>query len=515
MGLRHMVLQAGDLVGMYRVERQVGTGGMATVYSAVHEKLDRKVALKVMHPNLLEDANFKARFDREAKIIARLDHPNIVPVYDFSEYNGQPYLVMKIIEGQTLKRRLRAGALPLDEIKRIMHAVASALDYAHRQGILHRDIKPSNIILDENGTPYLTDFGLARIAQSGETTLSTDIMLGTPYYVSPEQAQSSGEIDGRADVYSLGVVLYELLVGRVPFMADTPYATVHDHIYKLPPPPSTLNPEITPEVEAVVMRALSKEPADRYQTASDLVQAFEAALDESHLIQLDPQRRMIDPETRRPRNEQTTTPLPFETKDRARPRVKRSDEDWEESLENVGKQLERFGEEFARKAEEWGTNVAAWFDDEDSEARKSKRGDVEYGDEEAEIRRIRKFVESRSEERTGLIIHLLVYLFVNAVIIQSPIVAFFWGIGMFAHIADYWNKYGPGRDSRERAVQREVERERARRMGYDVSRKRKNETLFEDDEDEAPRVRLTRDGELTDSTLRDLTDDEIERRKRR
>lgn len=514
-----MVLKAGDQVGIYRVERQIGTGGMATVYSAVHEKLDRKVALKVMHPNLLEDANFKARFDREAKIIARLDHPNIVPVYDFSEHNGQPYLVMKIIEGQTLKRRLRAGALPLDEIKRIMHAVAGALDYAHRQGILHRDIKPSNIILDEQGTPYLTDFGLARVAQSGETTLSTDIMLGTPYYVSPEQAQSSGEIDGRADIYSLGVVLYELLVGRVPFMADTPYSTVHDHIYKTPPPPSTLNPEITPEVEAVVMRALAKDPADRYQTAGDLVQAFEAALDESHLVQLDPQRRMIDPETRRPRSEQTTTPLPHDKHDRARPRVRRSDEDWEESLEKVGKNLERFGEEFARKAEEWGTSVAAWFEDQEDEnkARKSKRdGSGEYDDEEAEERRIRKFVEKRSEERTGLIIHLLIYLFVNAVIIQSPIVAFFWGIGMFAHIADYWNKYGPGRDSHERAVQREIERERARRMGYGVSRKRKNETLFDDEEDdEAPRVRLTRDGELTDSTLRDLTDEEIERRKRR
>lgn len=504
-----MMLQAGDLVGAYRVERQIGSGGMATVYLANHEKLDRKVALKVIHPNLLEDQNFKTRFEREAKIIARLDHPNIVPVYDFSEHNGQPYLVMKAIEGQTLKRRLRGGALPLEEIKGIMHAVAGALDYAHRQGVLHRDIKPSNIIIDENGTPYLTDFGLARLAQSGETTLSVDVMLGTPYYVSPEQAQSSPNIDGRADVYSLGVVLYELLVGRVPFMADTPYGTVHDHIYKEPPPPSSLNPEITPEVEAVVMRALAKNPADRYQTARELVEAFEAALDESHLFQLDPARRMIDPETRRPRNEQSTTPLPDVYENRPRVQVRREDEPIGDTFSRIGENLGRFGEDFGKRAEEWGRKleekIEEWTDGE------GMRG---LSPEEREERRIRKFVEKRAEERTGLFIHLAVYLAVNIFLLQSPIIAFFWGIGMFSHIADYWNKYGPGREQRERAVQREIERERARRYG--VSSKRKNDMLYEDEEDAAPRVRLTLDGELSESSLRDLIDeDEENKRKRR
>jgi len=501
-----MALQAGDLVGAYRVERQLGSGGMATVYLAHHEKLDRNVALKVMHPNLLEDPNFKARFEREAKIIAKLDHPNIVPIYDFSEHEGQPYLVMKVVEGQTLKRRLRGGALPLDEIKRIMRAVADALDYAHRQGVLHRDIKPSNILIDENGTPYLTDFGLARIARTGETTLSADMMLGTPYYVSPEQAQSDPNIDGRTDVYSLGVVLYELLVGRVPFMGDTAYATVHDHIYKEPPPPSTLNPDITPEVEAVVMRALAKNPAERYQTARELVEAFESALDESHLFQLDPARSMIDPETRRPRSEQSTTPLPDAYENRARVPVRREDESLGETFSRIGESFSRFGEDFGRRAEEWGRKlgdkIEEWTDGEATPF---------ISEEEREERRIRKFVEKRAEERNGLFIHLAIYLFLNLVVIQNIWVAFFWGIGMFSHIADYWNKYGPGRDLHERAVQREIERERARRYG--LSSKRKNDTLY--DEEDALRIRLTQDGELSESSLRDLIDDDDQNKRKR
>jgi serine/threonine protein kinase len=174
-----MALQPGEMIGQYRVEAQTGTGGMATVYKAYHPRLDRHVAIKMMHQTLTADEAFHARFEREARIVAKLEHPNIVPIFDFSEHERDPYLVMKYIEGRTLKNILKDGALPLHEVRRIMTAVAAALDYAHKQGVLHRDVKPSNIILDANGTPYLTDFGLARIAQAGEATMSADMMLGT------------------------------------------------------------------------------------------------------------------------------------------------------------------------------------------------------------------------------------------------------------------------------------------------------------------------------------------------
>src|SRR5690606_9931903 len=219
-----MALTEGQVIGPYKIVEQMGQGGMATIYKAYHARLDRMVAIKVMHQAFLEDQNFLSRFEREAQIVAKLEHPHIVPVYDFAEHEGQPFLVMKYIEGQTLKALNERGALPLEEIVRIMPPIAAALDYAHRQGVLHRDIKPSNIILDNQGTPYLTDFGLARMAQSGESTLSTDMLLGTPHYISPEQAMGRRDLDSRTDLYSLGVVLYELVVGRVPFSADTPFA---------------------------------------------------------------------------------------------------------------------------------------------------------------------------------------------------------------------------------------------------------------------------------------------------
>src|SRR5262245_61811356 len=180
-----MPLQVGQNVGPYRVTDQLGAGGMANVYKAYHARLDRFVSLKVMHQSFLEDPTFRARFEREAQIVAKLSHPNIVPVYDFSDHEGQPYLVLKYIEGKTLKAVMADGTMPISEIIRIMGAIAEALNYAHKQGVLHRDIKPSNIILDSDTTPYLTDFGLARIAQAGESTMSADVMLGTPQYISP------------------------------------------------------------------------------------------------------------------------------------------------------------------------------------------------------------------------------------------------------------------------------------------------------------------------------------------
>jgi len=271
----------GENVGPYRIITQLGSGGMATVYKAYHAALDRYVAIKVMHQALKEDPNFSARFQREARIVAKLEHPHIVPIYDFSEHEGQPYLVMRFIEGETLKARLQAGKLTLSQTMDILRPVCQALAYAHEQGVLHRDIKPSNILITAQNQVFLTDFGLAKIAQAGESTLSQDMMVGTPQYISPEQAQGRSDLDARTDIYSLGVVLYELLVGRVPFQADTPYAVVHDHIFTPLPMPRSLKPDLPEPFERVLLKTLAKERDDRYLLVTDMLAALEKAFAES------------------------------------------------------------------------------------------------------------------------------------------------------------------------------------------------------------------------------------------
>jgi tetratricopeptide (TPR) repeat protein/predicted Ser/Thr protein kinase len=272
-----MPLSPGENVGPYRIIEQLGQGGMATVFKAYHPALDRYVAIKVLHPAFKEDPNFLARFQREARIVAKLEHPHIVPVYDFSEHKGMAYLVMRYVEGKTLKAYLTGEPLPPERILEILKPVAEALAYAHEQGVLHRDIKPSNVMLTPEGGIFLTDFGLARMAQSGESTLSQDMMIGTPQYMSPEQAKGE-EVDERTDIYSLGVVLFEMLTGRVPFSADTPYAVIHDHIYTPLPLPTTIKPDISPALERVVLKALAKEKDDRYQKVNDLAMGLEDAV---------------------------------------------------------------------------------------------------------------------------------------------------------------------------------------------------------------------------------------------
>ncbi|MDX1994871.1 MAG: protein kinase [bacterium] len=288
-----MAWREGEKIGPYLLLGQLGQGGMATVYKAQHVELNRLVALKVMHQALQEDPSFITRFQREAQIVSGLEHPHIVPIYDYQQHEGQPYLVMKLIEGETLKSRMNRGALSLDEILEVMTAVGSALTYAHKKGVLHRDIKPSNIVLDKENIPYVTDFGLARIAALGESTISADMLLGTPHYISPEQARGGRNLDSRADIYSLGVVLYELIVGRVPFTGDTPYSIIHDHIYTPLPLPSAANPEIPQAVEAVLLKALAKDPDDRYATADDCINDFRGAVQTSHLTALNPDRASV------------------------------------------------------------------------------------------------------------------------------------------------------------------------------------------------------------------------------
>ncbi|MEO5886563.1 MAG: serine/threonine-protein kinase, partial [Anaerolineales bacterium] len=272
-----MPFNVGENVGPYRIIGQLGQGGMATVFKAYHASLDRYVAIKALHPAFNQDITFEARFQREARVVAKLEHPNIVPVYDYAEHEKRPYLVMKFIEGDTLKARLEKSPLSSEEISKIVEAVGSALSYAHRQGVLHRDIKPSNVLVAKDGQMYLADFGLARIAQSGESTLSSDMIMGTPQYISPEQAMGKKDLDERTDLYSFGVMLYEMVVGQVPFNADTPFSVIHDHIFSPLPLPHTVNKNVPESVERVLLKALAKEREDRYETILQMVSAFKDA----------------------------------------------------------------------------------------------------------------------------------------------------------------------------------------------------------------------------------------------
>jgi serine/threonine protein kinase len=277
-----MSFDIGETVGHYRITERLGQGGMATVYRARDVRLERDVAVKVLHPAFKNDPSFNERFTREARIVANLNNDNIIPVYDTGEQDGQAYLVMRFIEGETLKARLSHGPLTVAETTRLLDAVAGALDYAHSAGILHRDIKPSNIMLERTtGKAFLADFGLARMADAGESTMSQDVMLGTPHYISPEQAQGLRDLSAGTDIYSLGVVLYEIVVGRVPFVADTPYAIVHDHIFAPLPLPSQVNPNVPKPIENVLLRALAKDRNDRYATTLDLADAFRQAATEA------------------------------------------------------------------------------------------------------------------------------------------------------------------------------------------------------------------------------------------
>lgn len=272
-----MSMSVGENIGPYQLLEQIGEGGMGAVFKAYHPALDRYVALKIIHASFREDPTFIARFQREARVVAKLEHPNIVPIYDYSEYQKLAYLVMKFIEGNTLKDRLARGSMNFYEILQVVDSVGSALEYAHSQGVLHRDIKPSNVLLGANGMLYLADFGLARIAQAEASTLSSESILGTPHYVSPEQAMGRHDLDKRTDIYSFGVMLYELVVGQAPFKDKSGFAIIHDHIYTPPPLPRALRPNLSEAVEQVLLKALAKDPNDRFGTVDEMVLAFKNA----------------------------------------------------------------------------------------------------------------------------------------------------------------------------------------------------------------------------------------------
>jgi tRNA A-37 threonylcarbamoyl transferase component Bud32/tetratricopeptide (TPR) repeat protein len=272
-----MPFKQGENVGPYRIMEQLGQGGMATVFKAYHPNLDRYVAIKVLHPAFKQDPQFTERFQREARVVAKLDHPNIVPVFDYADHNGQSYIVMKFVEGETLKGVLDREWPSKEQILGIVQSVGSALTYAHSQGVLHRDVKPSNILLADPGNIYLADFGLARMAEAGESTLSGDQLLGTPQYISPEQARGEKDLDAGTDIYSFGIVLYQLAVGRVPYNADTPFSIIHDHIYTPLPLPRSINAKIPEDMELVLLKALAKDRKDRFASVQELTEAFDNA----------------------------------------------------------------------------------------------------------------------------------------------------------------------------------------------------------------------------------------------
>ena len=269
----------GQRLGPYRLDAVVGRGGMATVYRARQASFDRDVAIKVMDAALSQNDEFLARFEREAQVIARLEHLHILPVIDFGRDGGHVYLVMRLIEGGTLSARLGNGMLSLAQIDRLTAQIASALDYAHQRGIVHRDLKPDNVLLDDADNAYLTDFGIAKMLASTTGNLSLTAagnLLGTPAYMAPEQWRSE-PVDARTDIYALGVILYQMLLGILPFNADTPFGMMFQHVDANPPPPCALNPALPVACERVVLRALAKQPAARYPDvqglASDLHRA--------------------------------------------------------------------------------------------------------------------------------------------------------------------------------------------------------------------------------------------------
>ncbi len=275
----------GQTIGNYRIEALLGTGGMGQVYRANHALLNRPAAIKVMHANLASDATFQARFIQEAKSVAALNHPNIVQIYDFGEQGGRYYLVMELVTGGSVRGLLqRRASSPrartLNDDVDLIRQAADALAYAHLSGMVHRDIKPDNLLLQSDSTSpgnrnyvvKVTDFGLARLASGGVLT-ATGVTMGTPAYMSPEQCQGI-DLDGRSDIYSLGVVLYEMVTGLPPFEVKSLSEAVHKHVYVAPPPPRQTKADVPANLEQIILRCLAKKPDERYRSASDLASAL-------------------------------------------------------------------------------------------------------------------------------------------------------------------------------------------------------------------------------------------------
>jgi serine/threonine protein kinase len=271
---------SGKQFGSYQIVAPLGEGGMAAVYKASQPAMERFVALKVLPRHMSASDEFVARFRREARLLAQLQHPHILPVFDYGESEGYPYIVMPFIVSGTLADILRDQRLSLSEVRRIISQIGDALSYAHAHGMIHRDIKPSNILIDERGNCLLTDFGLARMAEAADKLTTSGAVMGTPAYMSPEQGTGSAT-DQRSDIYSLGIILYEMLTGRVPYTAETPIAVVFKHVQDPLPSARKFNPSLPEGLELVLLKSLAKNPEDRYQTADAFVQAVQQVISEN------------------------------------------------------------------------------------------------------------------------------------------------------------------------------------------------------------------------------------------
>src|SRR3982751_351228 len=261
--------------GRYRIQRRIGSGGMADVYCAQDAQLGRDVAIKVLHRRFARDREFVERFRREASAAAALQHPNVVSVFDRGEYDGTYYIAMEFLPGKTLKEVIREEA-PLDQLRAIDYTIQilQAASFAHRRGVVHRDIKPHNVIVGGDGRLKVTDFGIARAGASEMT--ETGSIMGTAQYLSPEQAQGQ-RVGAASDLYSIGVILYEMLAGRVPFSGDSAVSIALKHVSDQPPPLRELRPDIHPRLEQAIGRALVKDPAQRYASADEFIAALEQA----------------------------------------------------------------------------------------------------------------------------------------------------------------------------------------------------------------------------------------------
>ena len=274
-----MKLEPGTNLGPYRIVAEAGRGGMASVYKAHQAALARYVAIKVLPDFFATEPGFRERFQQEAVAVAQLRHPNILAIFDYGDTDGVTYIVTEFVDGGTLAEQM-GKPLPLEYAVEILNPIAGALDYAHRRGVLHRDIKPSNVLLQHDGTPVLSDFGLAKMMMSSTQRLTqSGMIVGTPEYMSPEQCAGE-ELTPAADQYSLAVIAYEALTGRVPFTAATPVAVLMAQMQNALPPPRTINPDLSDGVAAVLLKGLAKEPGDRYKTCHQMVRAL-AAADES------------------------------------------------------------------------------------------------------------------------------------------------------------------------------------------------------------------------------------------
>ena len=262
-------------IGRYEIKSELGRGGMATVYRAYDPRFERDVAIKVLPHEMMHDDSFRVRFEREAKTIASLEHPAIVPVYDVGEEDGQPYFVMRLMAGGSLADIISKGPMSLQQAAKIMDRLCPALDVAHAKGIIHRDLKPGNILFDLAGEPYISDFGIAKIAQAQGPTVTGGAIIGTPAYMSPEQA-TGDPLDGRSDIYAMGVILYEMLAGAQPFQATTPMAVVVKHITDPIPHILDANPGLPSGIEVIIEKALAKNPDQRFSTAGELAAALNA-----------------------------------------------------------------------------------------------------------------------------------------------------------------------------------------------------------------------------------------------